>query len=78
MLKKQLKNLRKNIGEIWKIWQNKNAKREFLEEEIYQGDLQQENYLDGQTRDMTKNIGKDWKEIGDSGKENNQGKEKWK
>jgi len=27
---------------------------------------------------MTKNIREDWKEIGDSGKENDQGEEKWK
>jgi len=53
-------------------------KREHSEREIYQGDLQQENYLDGQTRDITKNIGEDWKEIEDDGKKNNQGKEKWK
>jgi len=32
--------------------------------------LLQENYSDGQIRDTTKNTGEDWREIGDSGKEN--------
>ena len=41
-----------------------------------QGDLQQENCLDGQIKGMTKNIGEGWKGIGDSEKESNQGKEK--
>ena len=33
MHKKRLKNLRKNITEIWKMWQDKNAKKEYSEEE---------------------------------------------
>jgi len=40
--------------------------------------LLQENYSDGQIRDTTKNTGEDWREIGDSGKENDQEKGKWK
>jgi len=59
MHKKQLKNLRKNIGEMWKIWQDKNIRKGHSEEENYQKDLQRENYLDSQIRNMTKNIGKD-------------------
>jgi len=51
-------------------------RKEHLEEENCQGDLQQENCLDGQIKGMTKNIGEDWKGIGDSEKESNQGKEK--
>jgi len=34
--------------------------------------------LGSQIRDTTKNIGADWKEIGDGRKESNQEKEKWK
>ena len=47
------------------MWRGKSTKRGCLEEENYQEDLQQESYLDGQTRDITKNIGEDWKGIGD-------------
>jgi len=71
-----LKNSRENIDEIWKIWQDKNTRKEHSKEENCQGDLQQENCLDGQIKGMTKNIGEDWKGIGDSEKESNQGKEK--
>jgi len=46
-------------------------KKEHLEEENCQGDLQQENCLDGQIKGTTKNIGEDWKGIGDGGKESN-------
>ena len=60
------------------MWQDKNVKKERSEEENYQGDLQQENCLDGQIKGMTKNIGEGWKGIGDSGKESDQRKEKWK
>ena len=55
MQKKQLKNLRENIGEIWKMWQDKNARKEHLKGESCQRDLQQENYLDGQIKGITKN-----------------------
>jgi len=34
--------------------------------------------LDVQIKDTTKNIGKNWKGIGDGGKKSDQGKEKWK
>ena len=59
MHKKQSKNLRRNIGEIWKMWQDENTKKECSKGENCQEDLWQENYLDGQTKDTTKNIGKD-------------------
>ena len=58
--------------------QDKNMKKEHLEEENYQEDLQQEYYLDSQIKGTIKNIGKGWKGIGDSRKEGNQGKEKQK
>jgi len=45
--------------------QDKNMRKEHSEEENCQEDSWQENYLDGQTRDMTKNVGEDWKAIGD-------------
>jgi len=53
-------------------------KNEHLEEENYQEDLQQENCSDDQIKGTIKNIGEGWKGIGDSGKEGDQGKEKWK
>jgi len=76
MQKKQSKSLRRNIGKIWKIWQGKNMRKERLEEESYQEDLRQENYSDGQTRDMTKNTREDWKGIGDDGRARDPRKEK--
>jgi len=60
------------------MWQDKNMRKEHLEEENCQGGLQQEKYLDGQTRGTTKNTGEDWRRIGDGGIENNHEKEKWK
>jgi len=39
------------------MWHSKNMRKEHLEEENCQEDLWQENYSDGQTRDMTKNTG---------------------
>ena len=52
--------------------QDKNIRKERLEEENCQGDLQQENCLDSQTKGTIKNIGADWKETGDNGRVNNQ------
>ena len=78
MQEKQLKNLRGNISETWKTWQDKNARKEHSEEGNCQEDLQQENCLDSQTKDMTRSIGKGWKEIGNGGKGNDQEKEEWK
>ena len=72
MQRKQSKNLRKNISKIKKMWQNKNMRKGHSEEESCQEDLWQENYSDGQTKDMTKNTGEDWRKIGDGGKEDNQ------
>jgi len=54
------------------------VRKEHLEKENCQGDLQQENCLDGRIKDMTKNIGKDWKGIGDGGKKSDQRKKKMK
>ena len=60
------------------MWQDKNTKKERSEEENCQEGLQQKNCLDGQTNDMTKNIGEDWRETGDSRKKDDQGKKKQK
>jgi len=76
MCKKQSKNLRENIAETWKMWQNKNAKKRCSEKKNCQKDSWQENCLDSQTNGTTKNIREDWKGIRDGGKEKNQGKEK--
>ena len=35
MQRKQLKNLRRNISKTYKIWQDKNARKEHSEEESY-------------------------------------------
>ena len=58
--------------------QDKNARKECSEGENYQGDSWQENYLDGQTNGMTKNIEEDWREIRDGRKENGRGKKEQK
>jgi len=71
MQKKQSKNLRKNIGETWKTWCGKSMKRECSDRENCQKDLQQRNYTDGQTNDMTKNIGEEWRKTGDDGRVRN-------
>jgi len=49
-----------------------NVRRQKREEgeENCQGDLQQGNYLDGQIKGMTKNIGEDLKKTGDGRKRN--------
>ena len=39
MQKKQLRNLRKNIGETWKIFKDKNRKKGYSKEENYQEGL---------------------------------------
>jgi len=78
MQKKQSKSSKRNTDKIWKMGQDKNARKKHIREENCQEDLWQENYSDGQTRDITKNIGEDWKGIRDGRKENNQGEEKWK
>ena len=58
---------------------NRKEKREHLEKENYQGNLWQESYLVGQTKNTMRNTGKGWKEIEDNGKEKEQGnKEQWK
>jgi len=43
--------------------------RVYLLEENYLVDLQQEDYLNSWIRDMIRNIGQDWKEIGGDGRE---------
>ena len=40
MQKKQLRNLKKNIGKTWKMFEDKNRKREHSREENYQKGLQ--------------------------------------
>jgi len=56
--------LRKSIGETWKTWRGKSTKKERSDRENYQKDLRQRNYMGGQTSDMTKNIGKEWRRTG--------------
>ena len=68
-----MRNLKKNIGEIWKIFKDRNRKRGYLGEEDYQEGLQQENYLDSQIKDTTRNTGQGWKKIGGNRKEKEQG-----
>ena len=68
--------MRKNTGEIRKIWRDKNVRKKHLKEENCQEDSWQENYLDGWTKDTIKNTREDWKGTGDSGKGDNQEKER--
>jgi len=49
--------------------EDRKEKKEHSGERNYWGDLQQESYLVGQIKDMIRNIGQDWKEIGGDGKE---------
>ena len=71
-----MKNLRKSIGETWKTWRNKSTKRERSNRENCQKDLQQRNYMGGQTSDMTKNIGEEWRRTGNDGRARNPQKER--
>jgi len=71
MQKKRLKNLRKSIGETWKMWRDKSMKKEHSDRENRQEDLWQRNYMGGQTSDMTKNIGKEWRRTGNDGRARN-------
>ena len=72
MYKKQSKNLKESINGIWKMWRNKSTKKGRSNEENYQGDLRQKSCIDGQTNNMTKNIGEGWKETGDNGRARSQ------
>jgi len=63
--------LRKSIGETWKTWCGKSAKRERSNGENCQEDLWQRNYMGGQTSDMTKNIGEEWRRTEDNGRTRN-------
>jgi len=47
-------------------------RKEHLEKESCQGDLQQGNYLGSQINGTTKNIGEGWREIGKDGRVNDQ------
>jgi len=68
MQKKRLKNSKKNIGETWKTWHGKNVKRECSDKENCQEDLWQRN---GQTNDITKNTGEEWRKTRDNGRVRN-------
>jgi len=46
-------------------------KREHSDGENCQEDLQQRNYMGGQTNNMTKNIGEEWRKTGDDGRARN-------
>ena len=72
MQKKQLRNLKKNIGKTWKMFEDKNRKREHSREENHQKGLWQESYLDGQIKDTIRNTRQDWKEIGGDEKKGEQ------
>ena len=61
--------MKRNTEEIWKMSEDRKRKKKHSEEENYQDDLQQKDYLDGQIKDMMKNTGQGWKGIGDDGKE---------
>ena len=59
--------------------EDRKRKKRHSREGSYQEGLWQENYLDGQTKDMTKNTGQGWKETGGHGKgEGKEDKEQWR
>jgi len=68
MQKKKLKSLRKNTSKIWKMLEDRKKKKEHSGERNCWSDLQQESYLVGQIKDMMRNTGQGWKEIGGDGK----------
>ena len=74
MQKKQQKNLKRNTGEIQRIYKDRREKRtkEYLLEKNYQGGLQQGDCLDGQIRNIMRNTGQDQKGIGDARREDKQ------
>ena len=76
MHKKQSKNLRENIKEIWKTQCGKSVKKEHSHEENCQEDLRQRNYTGGWTNNTTKNIGEEWRRTGDDGRVRNPREEK--
>jgi len=76
MQKKQLKNSRKSIGETWKTWHGKSAKRERSDRENCQEDSWQRNYMGSWTSDMTKSIGEEWRRTRDDERARNPQKER--
>jgi len=50
------------------MWCDKKARKQRSSEESCQEDSRQERYTDSWINGTTKNIGVDWKEIGDDGK----------
>jgi len=53
----------------WRTSGDRKRKKGLSREGSYQGNLWQKNYLDGRTKGIMKNIGRDWKEIGGDRKE---------
>ena len=48
------------------MWRSKNTKRERSDGENCWKDLQQRNYMGGQTSGMTKNTREEWRRTGDN------------
>ena len=79
MPRKQQKSIKGSTEGTQRTSGDRKRKKELSGEGSYQGDLWQKNYLDGWTKDMTKNIGQGWKEIGGDGKEEGkEDEEQWK
>jgi len=53
------------------MWRGKSVKSERSDRENCQEDLRQRNYIGGQTSDMTKNIGEEWRRTGNDGRARN-------
>jgi len=58
------------------MWRSKSAKKECSNGENYWEGLRQRNYIGGQTSNMTKNIGEEWRKTGDNRRARNPQKEK--
>jgi len=58
------------------MWCDKSMKKGRSNEENYQEGLRQRSCMDGQTSNMTRNIGEGWKGIGGDGRARSQQKER--
>ena len=68
-----------NTEGTWRMLKDRKKKKGHSRGGNYQKDSQQENYSDGQIRDMTKNTGQDQKETGGDGKrEGKEDEEQWR
>ena len=79
MPRKQQRSMKENTEGTQRMLEDRKKKKGHFRERNYQKDSQQENYLDGWIRGMTKNTGQGWKETGEDGKgKGKEDKEQWR